>query len=486
MRKLLLSLFMMVAVVATAFAQTVTTFDFTKADADGKIYGFAEPNASATGTNLANGTLSSGNINIESTKVASNDNRLWFNAKTGIDLRCYSGSYLTFSTTDDEVIVKIEFTGAAIATANLSFDYGTYTSPTWTGSAKELRMTFKATSQFKTMVITTQSSSATPQPTFSVAPGNYTTAQTVEIKCTDTAAKIYYTIDGEVPTISSTEYTEPISISTTTTLKAIAANGDNISAVSTATYEFPISVSTVADFIALSDGTLATISIPLSVVYQNGSRLFVTDGTDGLLIYGSGLGKTYTNGQSIPAGATGERATFSGVIEMTNMIASTFGDGVASEEVAPISMDISDVTVADQNKYVVFSKVKYEAAGKLVSGTGELATYNQFGITIPEDLTLEYDVTGILTVRNSAPQLYLLDFKVTTGIQGTEASAATIIGGYSQIEINATENAEVLIVNTLGQAVASKTISAGATTVGVAPGLYIVKVNNTVSKVVVK
>ena len=325
-------------------------------------------------------------------------------------------------------------------------------------------------------------------PVFSVAGGDYTSTQTVAITCTDADAKIYYTINGDVPTSASTEYTEPISISTTTTLKAIAIKDGKESTITSAIYEFPISVSTVADFIALSDGTLATISIPLSVVYQNGSRLFVTDGTDGLLIYGN-LGKTYFNGQSIPAGATGERTTYNGVIEMISMIASTFGDGVESEEVAPTSMELSAVTVADQNKYVVFSKVKYTAngtAGTLTAGTEELATYNQFAITIPENLAVEYDVAGILTVRNNAPQLYLLSFEVSTGIQGTEATAATIIGGYSQIEINATENAEVLIVNTLGQAVASKTISAGATTVGVAPGLYIVKVNNTVSKVVVK
>ena len=93
---------------------------------------------------------------------------------------------------------------------------------------------------------------------------------------------------------------------------------------------------------------------------------------------------------------------------------------------------------------------------------------------------------GIVNINNSTQQIFPISIEVSTGIQGTEASAATIVGGYSQIEINATENAEVLIVNTLGQAVASKTISAGATTLGVAPGLYIVKVNNTVSKVVVK
>ena len=91
------------------------------------------------------------------------------------------------------------------------------------------------------------------------------------------------------------------------------------------------------------------------------------------------------------------------------------------------------------------------------------------------------------SVYNS-PQLYPLSFSESTGtgIAGVETATATIVGGFSQVEINAVDNAEVLIVNTLGQAVASKNITAGTTTIGVAPGLYIVKVGQQTTKVVVK
>jgi hypothetical protein len=58
-------------------------------------------------------------------------------------------------------------------------------------------------------------------PIFSPQGGTYTTTQTITISSSQNAT-LYYTTDGTDPTSSSTSYTIPITISTTTTLKAIA------------------------------------------------------------------------------------------------------------------------------------------------------------------------------------------------------------------------------------------------------------------------
>jgi len=74
-------------------------------------------------------------------------------------------------------------------------------------------------------------------PTFSPAGGTYSSYQSVAISDTTSGATIYYTTDGSTPTTSSAVYTGPISVTQTTTIKAIATvSGFVSSAVATATY----------------------------------------------------------------------------------------------------------------------------------------------------------------------------------------------------------------------------------------------------------
>lgn len=112
----------------------------------------------------------------------------------------------------------------------------------------------------------------TAPPKFSVKAGKYKSPQTVRITDSTRDAVIYYTTDGWTPTKSSTRYRGPVTVSSTTTLQAIAIAPDLLrSLVSTATYSLPNATppSTPAEKLppvpATSSGTLLPkgTSVPL-------------------------------------------------------------------------------------------------------------------------------------------------------------------------------------------------------------------------------
>ncbi|MCE2742625.1 MAG: CotH kinase family protein [Fluviicola sp.] len=76
----------------------------------------------------------------------------------------------------------------------------------------------------------------TPKPIMSVAPGFYNSSQTVSITCSDPTATIRYTLNGSDVTNFSTIYSGPLTISTTTVLRAVAFSVNQPSFTETNTY----------------------------------------------------------------------------------------------------------------------------------------------------------------------------------------------------------------------------------------------------------
>jgi hypothetical protein len=83
---------------------------------------------------------------------------------------------------------------------------------------------------------TTKRAVATPTAT-PPAPATFASTESVTLATATTGANIYYTVDGSTPTASSTKYTTAISLSATTTIKAIAVKDGLLdSEVFTGTY----------------------------------------------------------------------------------------------------------------------------------------------------------------------------------------------------------------------------------------------------------
>jgi hypothetical protein len=131
-----------------------------------------------------------------------------------------------------------------------------------------------AASGTATSVITIQGTTATP--TISPATGQFTSAQTVTMTDSTTGATIYYTLDGSQPTTSSTQYAGSFTVSSTTTVKAIA-QAPNFAASGTATSVITIQGSSGG--ISFGSGFTATGLQFNGSAQLNGTRLQVTNTT---------------------------------------------------------------------------------------------------------------------------------------------------------------------------------------------------------------
>jgi Legume lectin domain/Chitobiase/beta-hexosaminidase C-terminal domain len=114
-------------------------------------------------------------------------------------------------------------------------------------------------------------------PTIAPATGTYGTAQTVTISDATSGATIYYTIDGSQPTTASPRYTGTFTVSSTTTVKAIAtATGFSTSATASSVITIQGTTTAAVNF---GSGFTATGMQFNGHTKLNGTRLQLTDTT---------------------------------------------------------------------------------------------------------------------------------------------------------------------------------------------------------------
>lgn len=169
---------------------------------------------------------------------------------------------------------------------------------------------------------------------------------------------------------------------------------------------------------------------PLSVTYANGSNLWVTDGTDGMLIYKQGgFSTTYANGTVFEKGIKGQYTVYNTTtIELTEPVLTETTEGATID---PKQIEIAAIKAENQNQYVIIkdavlnveNKTFADAAGNTVD------MFNKGFCTVPADGT--YDVVGIVSYYKpkkdeATTQVYPLAF----------LTAPTATLGFTAAEIN--------------------------------------------------
>lgn len=341
---------------------------------------------------------------------------------TGEAVRVYGGGNFTIASTT-ATIVKIELTfGTGDGNNEITTDVASYENGTWTGEAQSVKFTVGGSSGHRRIAgitVTYKGGSDVPPtpitvaaPTFSVPEGTYTEAQTVTLACETEGAAIYYTLDGTDPTAESTLYEAPITISTTTTVKAIAIKDDVLSTVASATYTFPAVAENIAAFKALDVNAEAVLTLTDAIVtHANGDNVFVEDATGGICFYKSGAG--LVKGNKLSGTIYGKYAEYKSLPELAVVSGKTSLDNVViANEVATVTPPVLSITEASAATYAA-RLVKIEDVTVTVDGGKTYITdaagallqiYITYGSTaeLPAADTKLKSITGLLIPFNTS------------------------------------------------------------------------------------
>jgi hypothetical protein len=202
-----------------------------------------------------------------------------------------------------------------------------YSSPIAIKSAKTIQAIAVASGLGASTVASASYTLVVSDPVASPAGGSYSGSVTVTLATATPNATIYYSTNGLIPTTSSTIYSGPIVVSTTETLKTIAAEtGFTTSA-------------TVANTYTVAAAAATPTFSPVSGTYASPQSVSITDATSGSTIY-------YTTDGSTPTAAS---TAYSGPIavsttETLNAIA--VASGVSPSAVGSAAYTISAATPA--------------------------------------------------------------------------------------------------------------------------------------------
>jgi hypothetical protein len=358
---------------------------------------------------------------------------------TGSGVRTYANNTITFAVPEGNSITKVEFTvaGTGYSLKNSTVSEGTLAdaeavNSTWTGAANSFVLTSGGTTRIQVIAVTyaVLSDNFVATPTFSVKGGTYYDAQSVELTQADADA-IYYTLDGTTPTTASTKYEGAITVAETTTIKAIAVKGENASEVVEAEYviEKRAEANSIAE--AKEQEGEFVINFPLTVGYAAYSNVFVTDGTDFIQIYKSGIGDGLKQGDVIPAGWNATYTCYNNVtpelVPAGSLPEVTEGTFTAKE------VEAADVTAALVNSVVVVKNVVFEEAtpsdasnfsGKV--GETELTFRNSYKLASVDAGT--YNVEAVVNVYSSTVQLYPISYTEVTTTSVLDAAVDNAAG----------------------------------------------------------
>jgi hypothetical protein len=121
-----------------------------------------------------------------------------------------------------------------------------------------------------------------PTPSISPVTGYFSPTQTVTLSCSDSEAVIHYTTDNTAPTVSSTTYTTPFTVSSTTTVRAIAVRSGyfNSSEATARTYTLITETCATPVISPTSQTFTTTLEVSISCSTEGANIRYTTDNSE--------------------------------------------------------------------------------------------------------------------------------------------------------------------------------------------------------------
>lgn len=322
-------------------------------------------------------------------------------------------------------------------------------------------------------------------PIFSPAPGTFYVPQNVVLSTTTEGATIYYTIDGSTPDQNSTEYTEAINITETTTIKAIAYK-DGLDESGIAVGEFVIETGNVVNSIAelraknADNSTIYTLSSEAILTYAQSfnNQKFVQDETGAIMIHdqagnitteyqiGEGIsnivGKLdsyFDMLQFIPISDPGDATSMNNVVTPEVFTLEQMQDNEFMKEHQAKLIRIEDVRFHEANGTNTFAvNKKYVLAqGETTDSTFKTTFYdaNYINGIIPAG---KGTIDGILHLSHGVYQITSRstgDFALIVGIENNSKEEVKLYPNPAtdRVNLQLTEKSNVVLTNLLGQTV---------------------------------
>ena len=258
-------------------------------------------------------------------------------------------------------------------------------------------------------------------PTFSPAGGNYTTAQTVAISTPTSGANIRYTTDGSTPSDTvGTVYSGPVTVSATTTLKAVAyASGLTNSSVATAVYNI---LAATPSFSPAGGNYTTAQTVAISTATAGAAIRYTIDGSTP----SDTAGTVYSGPLTVNATTTLKAVAYASGYTNSSVATAVYNILAATPSFSPAggnyttaqTVAISTATAGAAIRYTIDGSTPSDTVGTVYIGPVTLSmTTTLKAVAYASGLTNSSVATAVFNIQ--APTLAITTLSPTSGPVGT-------------------------------------------------------------------